>query len=187
MAAIFYVRVDQGCAPPSLTELATRAGLEKLHRESGAEPEALYGVSEVLYGNWSVMESVRAQRQVLTSHVCLQLFPHLSDLLDRQATGTADASMPIAEAFRSACEALRPEAALFYTRPNEVEPEYIDAQYPKVLDLDGILLDESNPVLLYLDSEIGEHFPDAYRAGRDTLPACEGLLLFRGSGERRWW
>lgn len=93
--------------------------------------------------------------------------------------------MSIAEAFRSACEALRPEVALFYTRPNEVEPEYIDVQYPEVLGLDGILLDESNPVLLYLNAELAEHFPDAYRVGRDTLPVSEGLLLFHGSGERR--
>ena len=62
-------------------------------------------------------------------------------------------------------------AAIFYVR----------------LGLDGILLDESNPVLLYLDSEIAEHFPDAYRVGRDTLAVREGLMLFRGSGERSWW
>jgi hypothetical protein len=43
MAAIFYVRLVEGVALPSLEELATRAGLGKLHRESGAETEALYG------------------------------------------------------------------------------------------------------------------------------------------------
>ena len=179
MAAIFYVHLVDGVAPPSLDELATRVGLGKIHHERGSDPE-------VLYGNWGVMESVRAERQVLASHVCLQLFPHLSDLLDRQANG-ADEAMPIAEAFRNACEALRPEVALLYTRPDEIEPAYIDAQYPKVLGLDGILLDESNPVLLYLDSEIAAHFPDAYRVNRDRLPVTDGLLLFRGTGARRWW
>jgi hypothetical protein len=131
------------------------------------------------------MESVQAVRQVLASHVCLQLFPHVSDLLDRQ--GTAADSMPIAEAFRGACEALQPEAALLYTRPNEVDPKYIDAQYPKVLGLDGILLDESHPALLYLGTELAQHFPPAYRAGRDSLPVTDGLLLSHGSGARRWW
>jgi hypothetical protein len=74
-----------------------------------------------------------------------------------------------------------------YTRPNEVEPEYIDAQYPKVLGLDGILLDESNPALLYLATELAQYFPAAYRTGRDSLPVSHGLLLFRGAGARRWW
>ena len=130
MAAIFYVRLVDGVAPPSLEELATRVGLAHVQRERGAEPEALYG-------RWGVMESVRVERQILASHVCLQLFPHLSDLLDRQSNG-ADAAMPIANAFRAACEALRPEVALLYARPDEVEPTYIDAQYPKVLGLDEI-------------------------------------------------
>ena len=178
MAAIFYIRLPEREAPPALEDLATRAGLERIHHEPGAVP--------AIYGQWGVMESVRAVRQVLASHVCLQLFPHLSDLLDRQGNAAAD-SMPIAEAFRGACEALRPEAALLYTRPNEVEPEYIDAQYPKVLGLDGILLDESSPALLYLDSELVQHFPAAYCSGRDRLPVSHGLLLFRGTGARRWW
>jgi len=50
-----------------------------------------------------------------------------------------------------------------------------------------IVLDESNPALLYLDSELAEHFPTAYRSGRDSLPVRHGLLLFRGAGDRRWW
>jgi hypothetical protein len=178
MAAIFYIPLPAREAPPALEDLATRAGLERIHHEPGTVP--------AIYGNWGVMESVRAVRQVLALHVCLQLFPHLSDLLDRQSSDAAD-SMTIAESFRAACEALRPDAALFYTRPNEVEPEYIDAVYPKVLGLDGILLDESNPALLYLDSELLLHFPAVYRSGRDRLPVSHGLLLFRGAGARRWW
>jgi hypothetical protein len=178
MAAIFYIRLPDGDPPPALEDLATRAGLERIHREPGAVP--------AIHGQWGVMESVQAVRQVLASHVCLQLYPHLSDLLDRQGNDAAD-SMPIAEAFRGACEALRPEVALLYTRPDEVEPEYIDAQYPKVLGLDGILLDESNPALLYFDAELVPHFPAAYRRGRDSLPVSHGLLLFRGTGARRWW
>jgi hypothetical protein len=178
MAAIFYVRLPHEAAPPTLEDLATRAGLARIHHERGTVPS--------IYGQWGVMESVQAVRQVLPSHVCLQLFPHLNDLLDRQGNEAAD-SMPIAEAFRDACEALRPEAALLYTRPNEVEPEYIDAQYPKVLGLDGILLDESYPALLYLATEIAQYFPAAYRTGRDSLPVSAGLLLFRGTGARRWW
>ena len=178
MAAIFYVRLPEGAAPLSLEDLATRAGLEHILHERGTTP--------TIYGQWGVMESVQGVRQVLASHVCLLLFPHLSDLLDRQGNDAAD-SMPIAEAFRGACEALRPDAALLYTRPNEVEPEYIDAQYPKVLGLDGILLDESNPALLYLDTELAQHFPAAYRTGRESLPVTHGLLLFHGTGARRWW
>ena len=177
MAAIFYVRLPGGTPPPSLEDLATRAGLERIRHEHGTVP--------TLYGRWGVMESVEAVRQILSSHVCLQLFPHLSDLLDRHGNQTD--SEPIAEAFRGACEALRPEVALLYTRPDEVEPEYIDAQYPKVLGVDGILLDESNPALLYLDGELAEHFPAAYRTGRDSLPVSHGLLLFRGTGTHRWW
>jgi hypothetical protein len=178
MAAIFYVRLADEATPPSVEDLATRAGLERIHAERGTVP--------AIYGQWGVMESVRAVRQILASHVCLQLFPHLRDLLDRQGNDAAD-SIPIAEAFRGACEALRPDAALLYTRPDEVEPEYVDAQYPKVLGLDGILLDESNPALLYLDTELAQHFPAAYRTGRDSLPVSHGLLLFRGTGARRWW
>jgi len=41
-----------------------------------------------------------------------------------------------------------------------------------------IVLDESNPALLYLDSELAEHFPTAYRSGRDSLAVSHGLLLF---------
>lgn len=175
MAAVFYIPVVDGQAPPSLDELATRVGLSDILREPG---------QEVLYARWGVMESIRVERQILRFHVCLQLFPHLSDLLDRRGAGTDDA---IAEAFRGACEALRPQAALLYTRPDAVEPEYIAAQYPKVLGLDGILLDESYPVLLYLDSEIAAHFPAHYRTGRDSLPVSDGLLLFRGTGAHRWW
>lgn len=179
MAAIFYLRLVDGATPPSLEALATRIDFQITHHEHEDG-------SEVLYGHWGVMTSVRAARQVLAWHVCLQLFPHLSDLLDRLGKA-ADASTPIAEAFRDACEALRPEAALLYTRPSEIEPEYIDAQYPKLLGLDGILLDESNPALLYLNSEIAAYFPEHYRVGRDTMPVTDGLLLFRGTGARRWW
>ncbi len=178
MAAIFYVRLPDPTAPPSLEELATRAGLERIVHEQETVP--------VLYGQWGVMESVRAVREVFVQHVCLQLFPHASDLLDRIRSESAD-SMPVAEAFRDACEALRPDTALLYVRPSEVEPEYLAAQYPNVLGLDGILLDESNPALLYLDAELAEHFPAAYRSGRDSLPVSHGLLLFRGTGGRRWW
>src|SRR5204862_6635678 len=101
MAAIFYVGLGDGTAPASLEELAVGAGLRNLLRDR--DPD-------VLYGQWSVMESVRAQRETLALHVCLQLYPHLSDLLDRRNDG--DGAMPIAEAFRDACEALRPDAAL---------------------------------------------------------------------------
>jgi hypothetical protein len=179
MAAIFYVRLEDGAAPPSLEELAVRVGFKTTHHERENE-------SEVLYGTWGVMKSVRAERKILTWHACLQLFPHLNDLLDRIGDD-GELSLPIAEAFRAACESLRPEVGLLYTQPDAVEQEYIDAQYPKVLGLDGILLDESSPVLLYLSSEIAGYFPAAYRVGRDSLPVMDGLLLFRGAGAHRWW
>ncbi|HWO24379.1 MAG TPA: hypothetical protein VNO30_36795 [Kofleriaceae bacterium] len=179
MAASFYLRQVDGAAQPSLEELVSRIGFRSTHHEQE-------GGREVLCGHWGVMEDVRAERQALDWHVCLRLFPHLGDLLDRMGDD-ADRSMPVAEAFRDACEALRPEVALLYTRPDEVEPEYLDAQYPKVLGLDGILLDQSNPVLLYMSSELAAYFPEAYRVGRDALPVTDGLLLFRGTGAHRWW
>ena len=178
MAAIFYIRQGD-MAALSLEELVSRIGFRITRREQESG-------REVPYGHWGVMEDVRAERQALDWHACLQLFPHLSDLLDRMGNDV-DRTMPIAEAFRDACEVLRPEVALLYTRPDEVEPEYLDAQYPNVLGLDGILLDESNPVLLYMNSEIAAIFPEPYRAGRDTLPVTDGLLLFRGTGAHRWW
>jgi hypothetical protein len=42
-------------------------------------------------------------------------------------------------------------------------------------------------VLLYFDADLAAHFPQAYRDGRDSMPVTDGLLLFRGTGPRRWW
>jgi hypothetical protein len=182
MAAIFYVPREEGDEVPPLQDLATRAGVTEL------APAADEGEGEVWYGRWGVMESVRVHQEVLLAHVCLHIDPHLNDLLDRMPQGDrADDSMSIAEAFRDACEALRPEAAVFYTRPDEVEPAYIAAQYPAVLAMDGNLLDVSNPKLLYLNPQLTETLAEAYRRDRDTVPTREGLILFRGQREHRWW
>jgi hypothetical protein len=75
--------------------------------------------------------------------------------------------MPIAEAFRSVCEARQPEVALFYTRPDEVEPEYIDAQYPKVLGLSGILL-----------SDLAEYFPTRIASAATHCLSAKGCCCF---------
>jgi len=187
MAAIFFIPMEPDSVPPSLHDLVTRAGMDQLLPESGPVTKSLYGQTEVVFARWGVMESVYAHRQILAQHVCLQVFPHRNDLLDRQIIGNPEAAMPIAETFRDACVALQPDAAMLYTGADRIEPEYLDAQYPFVLGLDGILLDKSYSALLYLNAEIASYFPKAYHAGRDQLPAGDGLLLFRGTGDDRWW
>jgi hypothetical protein len=179
---------------PSLDELAIAAGMTALD----PRPLAVDRGTEVRYGEWGVIDSVRARVHHLSMHDCLAIDFLQSDLLDllppREGHEALpleeDGALPVALAFRDACERLRPEAAALATHPDELQdPQWLHACYSAVLGMDPNLLDSYGGGLVYVGSDmVDEWVPENYGlTQRDSLPVTNGRLLFRGTGWGRWF
>ncbi len=103
---------------------------------------------------------------------------------------SADPTLPLAETFRAACEALAPIAAFIVTHLDQADPEWLLAREPAVAAGDAASLLAAQVGLLYLSTALQRRLscapePDRY----DTLPVTAGLLVFAGSGDpfARWF
>src|SRR5690606_25522570 len=95
-----------------------------------------------------------------------------------------DGALPVAIAFRDACERLRPEAAVLATHTYLLEgSQWLNACYSAVLAMDPNLLDSYGAGLTYFNIDtIDEWTPEHYGPlQRDALPVKDGKLLFRGN------
>jgi hypothetical protein len=180
LAAYFYLPRDGETR--SLRELVDAAGM-KHPSPDGSD----------LIGEWGGMESVEARVHNLQFHVCLELAFRDLELLELHGDKEGhedqplaeDPALPVAEAFREACERLRPELAVIATHTWQASPEY---WYASVLAMDANLLDYQAPGLMYASPEIAPSWkPELYGGPRDSLPTREGRIMFRGTGWGRWF
>jgi hypothetical protein len=178
---------------PSLDELATAAGVASLSRWPWPEEEE----EEACYGDWGGIDSVRARVHHLSMHDCLAIDFLQSDLLDllppREGHEALpleeDGALPVALAFRDACERLRPEAAVLATHPQMLQDsQWLNACYSAVLGMDPNLLDSYRGGLVYVGPDMAAEWePYRLRQDRDSLPVKEGMLFFRRTGWGRWF
>ena len=100
-----------------------------------------------------------------------------------------DGALPVALAFRDACERLRPEAAVLATHSHMIEdPQWLRACYSAVLGMDPNSLDSLGAGITYVFPDmVDEWTPDQFGGPqRDYLPVTQGRLLFRSAGWSRW-
>jgi hypothetical protein len=149
-------------------------------------------------GTGGGLESVRARLYRLELHDCLALDFWLTMFFDMRARHTgqeavpleADGALPVALAFRDACERLRPEAAVLATHPHLAEnPDWTRECYSAVLGMDPNSLDSMAAGITYVSSDmVDEWVTDRFGpTQRDSLPVAEGRLLFRDTGWGRWF
>lgn len=178
---------------PSLDDLATAAGMTRLDPRPLPTDRSL----DVRYGDWGGIESARAHLHHLSMHDCLVIDFLQSSFLDllppREGHESLpleeDGALPVALAFRDACERLHPEAAVLATHPHMLQsPDWLHACYSAVLGMDPNLLDSYGAGLVYVGSDmLDEWAPENYGPPqRDSLPVTNGRLLFRATGWSRW-
>jgi hypothetical protein len=191
LGALFFLLRQESM--PSLDELAALAGVTS--RSLGPWPEK--EKEDVRYGRWGDVLSVEAHLRHLDFHDCLALdFWQTSflDLLPPREGHEAlpleeDGALPVALAFRDACERLRPEAAVLATHPGMIDnPEWLHGCYSAVLGMDPNSLDSVAAGITYVCSDmVDEWVPENFGPPqRDSLPVTNGRLLFRGTGWSRW-
>lgn len=178
---------------PSLDELATEAGVTEL----SLEPRPDEDEEDVRYGYWGGVLSVEVRLRHLSMHDCLIIDFLQTSFLDLHGSLTGcealpleeDGALPVALAFRSACERLRPEAAVLATHPDELDdPQWLHACYSAVLGMDPDILDSYWGGLIYIGPDMAAEWnPDRFDMARDSLPVAEGMLRFRAPGWRRWF
>jgi hypothetical protein len=181
---------------PSIDELATGAGVTELSLGPFPEQEK----EPVRYGRWRGVLSVEARLQHLDLHDLLAIDfwqgaffnlrpapidPNGNDALPLEEDG----ALPVALAFRDACERLRPEAAVLASHPHMTQdPQWLHACYSAVLGMDPTLLDSYGGGLVYVGPDMAAEWePDRFGSDRDSLPVAEGQLLFRSTGWGRWF
>jgi hypothetical protein len=178
---------------PSLDELAAAAGMTKLDPRPLPTDRGL----DVRYGDWGGIESARAHLHHLSMHDCLVIDFLQTSFLDllppreghEELSLEEDGALPVALAFRDACERLRPEAAVLATHPDELEdPQWLHACYSAVLGMDPNSLDSCGAAITYVFPDmVDEWVPDRFGPPqRDSLPVTNGRLLFRDTGWSRW-
>lgn len=189
-AFFFLLRHEE--LTPSLDELAITAGVTSLSLGPWPEDEE----EDARYGEWGVLDSVRVCVRHLSMHDCLVIDFLQSDLHDLRARHRGhedvpleeDDALPVALAFRDACERLCPEAAVLATHPQMIEePQWLLDCYSAVLGMDPDLLDSYLPGLMYVGPEMAADWdPGRFEIERDSLPVKDGKLFFRETGRDRW-
>jgi hypothetical protein len=180
---------------PSLDELATAAGVTSLSRWPWPEEEE--EEEDMRLGCWGGVISVEARLRHLDLHDCLVLDFWESSFLDllpplegnEELPLEEDGALPVALAFRGACERLRPEAAVLATHPHMLQdPQWLHACYSAVLGMDPNSLDSQGAAITYVCSDmVDEWAPENFGPPeRDSLPVTNGRLLFRATGWSRW-
>jgi hypothetical protein len=179
---------------PSLDELATAAGVTSLSRWPWPEEEE----EDIRCGCWGGVLSVEVHLRHLKMHDCLAIDFWQSSFLDLRGPRAGrdavpleeDGALPVALAFRDACERLRPEVAVFLTHSDQVkEPDWMRECYSSVLGMDPNGLDSLGAGITYVSSDMTDEWvPENFGPPqRDSLPVTSGRLLFRGTGWSRWF
>jgi hypothetical protein len=179
---------------PSLDELAIAALVTSLSRWPWHEDDE----EDMRLGRWGGVLSVEVRVHHLSMHDCLAIDFLQTPFLDLRGSRTGrerlpleeDGALPVALAFRDACERLRPEAAVLATHPHMLQdPEWLHYCYSAVLGMDPNSLDSEGAAITYVCSDmVNEWVPENFGPPeRDSLPVTNGRLLFRDTGWSRWF
>jgi hypothetical protein len=98
-----------------------------------------------------------------------------------------DGALRVAQAFRDACEALRPTAAFVLSQATEDVADLFTEYADEVRTSNVWGLSQAGFGLVYLREPGGDLDPIATFHPRDELPVTEGRLFFAGRGANRWW
>jgi hypothetical protein len=180
-AAFFIPRPDREW---SLEQLAQTAGIE--------DPFIVTSHPYPLHGRWAGMEDSLVRLDILQFHYCFQIYFWLSaffELGDKQDNSDSqqDGTLQVAYKFRDACSHLRAQVAFIVSHLDQAEPDYILDKYTDVLGMSGNALVNAHYGLLYLNQDMMDSLNSgALLSSRDSLQVTNGLLVFSGSGAKRW-
>jgi hypothetical protein len=183
LCAAFYAdRTDDRSDEDSLR----RIGVEKTWV---GQPAGEYGPDspEVRFASWAGLDCEVRTVDVDDYRVQLLVFRQ-QDFLALVDDGNAD---ELADAFRRACEALRPKIAFLLALPQFDATGFPDTEGYVARQADLVLAWASDELaasqfgLLYLGPDYAS-FLGSDLDGRDELPVADGRLLFAGTGQYRW-
>jgi hypothetical protein len=188
LCAAFYLERRDRERSENLPE---RAGASRTWtwRPSG---ETLLPLGEIPYALWGGLRCEVRIPDLQHLRVLVLVYPQGAFLelfdLDGAVLTEREGAVAFLDAFRTACAALRPEAAFVITSPRSDLDAFVAEQEAAVVALDELTLLTAPFGLVYLadalaagvDSLLG---PDR----REELPAPGGRMLFAGTGGQRWW
>jgi hypothetical protein len=174
--------------------------VEQLTEQAGMDgtqwgrPAVELGRERALCGRWDGLSVVWAYLDEFAYHICLNIAFADFDFYLLQEKGSdapddlaADGALPLAHAFRAACESLRPEIALLAVLPQQTTPGWIAEHYSHIANIDLRWFAEEHFAMLYLDERLAPDWPRVVaREPRDTLPVSSGVLVFASRGAQRW-
>src|SRR5216683_1274648 len=175
LVAVFYIPRSEELTP---TELLRRADV------IFAAGRRVPVLDELVSGTWASLDCV-ARAVDLGPYRVLEIYFWQNDFIEmrmrnKEAESLEDEpALPLALAFRHACEELLPDVALLYTSLFQAEQDYLDLTGKEVLS--GRIRDlfQQGPGLLYLNEANLRHMePSWWLCERDTLPVSSGLLVF---------
>lgn len=176
ITAVFFIPLE--AKPPTGDELFDLLGYDRIHNTFGPLDVDAHNID------------------VLSDHVCAQIYflhsPWISRLADKPANGDLpldrDPALPLAIAFRDAAVRSRAEVAILVTNPNEAPLDKILEHYWMVLVGDEAALAGEHFGLLYLDDKLAQRWDAPPGAqDRDRLLGGPGLTLFSQRGWARWF
>jgi len=186
-AAVFFVA--RGGSDVTLESLLQLAGASSI----ASRPDIEDDPSGLRYCSWAGL-SCEAHVIERTYHHVLAIYFWISDFLEMMPEGDEevpleeDRALPLASAFKRACEALEPEAAFLLTKEWQSDPDYFLARELQVSIKDADALADEPFGMLYLNDDISRYWtPDPRRDDRESLPVPRGRLVFRGRGGERWF
>jgi hypothetical protein len=141
---------------------------------------------------WAGM-ACKAYLDQLSYHHLLQIYFWQSQFLEllpeeEVVPLNQDPSFSLAQAFKSACEALDPDVAFIATHLDQAQRDFILEQEWIVLAQEANRLADTRFGLLYLNGEVSQYWTShPLRDDRDSLPISSGKLVFANRGASRWF
>lgn len=178
LAAVFSFHSSTALLP--LDEWLRRAGATSIQPLQNSLAH-----EERLACEWAGMPCEAAR---LTGSPAFAILFWQSDLIDRVPDDGApgpDESDVLAQAFRDACERLRPEVAFIVAHLDQAVPERLRA-FAELRDPNALA--DARLGLLYVSAALSRRWTaDPLRDDREELPVDGGRLVFAGWGRQRWF
>ena len=178
-AAFLLPAANEGA---SLQALLARAGATDV-ADRPADPDDRSGLVQC---RWAGM-TCEAFLDEHPGHRLLAIFFFQSAFLEL-LDDSPEPAPGLLKAFAVACERLEPDAAALVTHLHQADVDQLWKLSGPVLEADARRLAAERFGLLYVSDQLAVYQDDAwYRPDREVVPLEHGLLMFAGTGSKRWW